>query len=307
MKIVVTGALGHIGSRLIRELPFALPGAQIVMLDNLATQRYCSLFDLPADGEYQFLEADILAADLDSIFEGAEAVIHLAAIADAAGSFRMKDAVESINVQGTEKVARACLKGGSAMLFPSTTSVSRKPQSPYAHSKLKAEESLQEMREKGLRFIICRFGTVFGVSPGMRFHTAVNKFCWQAALGQPLSVWRTALDQVFPYLELGDAVQAIQFVVKENLFDSQSYDVFTALATVRNVIEILSSLVPDLSIEYGDVEGMNQISCEVSNERFLSLGFQFQGDLKKGITEILHLLRSAYQPNALSPRIPTKP
>ena len=48
MKIVVTGALGHIGSRLIRELPTMFPEAEIVLIDNLSTQRYCSLFNLPA-------------------------------------------------------------------------------------------------------------------------------------------------------------------------------------------------------------------------------------------------------------------
>ena len=29
----------------------------------------------------------------------------------------------------------------------------------------------------------------------MRFHTAINKFCWQAVLGQPLTVWTTAKNQ----------------------------------------------------------------------------------------------------------------
>ena len=39
MKIVVTGALGHIGSRLIRELPTIFSDAKIVLIDNLSTQR----------------------------------------------------------------------------------------------------------------------------------------------------------------------------------------------------------------------------------------------------------------------------
>ena len=50
MKLIVTGALGHIGSRIIRELPVLFPGVEIVMIDNMATQRYSSLFDLPAHG-----------------------------------------------------------------------------------------------------------------------------------------------------------------------------------------------------------------------------------------------------------------
>ena len=87
MKIVVTGALGHIGSRLIRELPTMFPEAAIVLIDNLSTQRYCSLFNLPAPGQYDFLEADVLTADLTSIFDGATAVVHLAAITDATNSF----------------------------------------------------------------------------------------------------------------------------------------------------------------------------------------------------------------------------
>ena len=72
------------------------------------------------------------------------------------------------------------------------------------------------MREKaGLRFITCRFGTIFGTSIGMRFHTAVNKFCWQAVIGQPITVWRTALHQYRPYLDLKDAVKAIVYYQKE--------------------------------------------------------------------------------------------
>ena len=46
-----------------------------------------------------------------------------------------------------------------------------------------------------MKFIILRFGTIYGVSSGMRFHTAVNKFCYQAAFNKPLTVWKTALNQ----------------------------------------------------------------------------------------------------------------
>ena len=63
-RIVITGALGHIGSRLVRDLPVAFPGTQIIMIDNLVTQRYGSLFDLPKNGKYKFIGADILDIDL---------------------------------------------------------------------------------------------------------------------------------------------------------------------------------------------------------------------------------------------------
>ena len=69
MKILVTGALGHIGSRLVRELPFSFPRVEIVMVDNLSTQRYCSLFNLPKEGNYRFVEADITKIDLAPLLE----------------------------------------------------------------------------------------------------------------------------------------------------------------------------------------------------------------------------------------------
>ena len=59
MKIIVTGALGHIGSQVIRELPRYLGDCKIVMIDNLKTQRYASLFNLPEKASYQFVEGDV--------------------------------------------------------------------------------------------------------------------------------------------------------------------------------------------------------------------------------------------------------
>ena len=87
MRIVVTGALGHIGSKLIRALPASFAGAEIVLVDDLSTQRYSSLFDLPQAGRYRFAEADVMTADLDALLRGADVVVHLAAITNAEASF----------------------------------------------------------------------------------------------------------------------------------------------------------------------------------------------------------------------------
>src|ERR1044071_5919245 len=159
-KMVVTGALGHIGSRLIRELPHSFPDAEILLLDDLSTQRYCSLFDLPGSAKFEFIEADILKTDLVPFFTGARAVIHLAAITNAAGSFEIAEQVEMVNFKGTERVAQACVNAQAPLMFLSTTSVygtqsnvvdeacpiaDLQPQSPYAESKLKSEKLLQKL------------------------------------------------------------------------------------------------------------------------------------------------------------------
>ena len=202
MRIVVTGALGHIGSRLIREVPGHFSGVEIIMLDNLSTQRFPSLFNLPNNGRYRFVECDVTKIDLTPFVSGADFVVHLAALTDAAGSFERRDQVERLNFTATQRVAEVCLEQGAALIAPSSTSVygtqksvvdedcSRdelRPQSPYAETKLREEELLTGLAHKGLRAVVLRLGTIFGTSPGMRFHTAINKFCWQAVMGTPLT------------------------------------------------------------------------------------------------------------------------
>ncbi|MEP6742959.1 MAG: SDR family oxidoreductase, partial [bacterium] len=171
-----------------------------------------------------------------------------------------------------------------------------KPQSPYAESKLKAERLLQALGEaEGLRFIICRFGTIFGTSIGMRFHTAINKFCWQAVMGQPITVWRTALNQNRPYLELGDGIESLKFILQKSLYDRKLYNVVTVNTSVKSIVDIIRTHVPDLEIQYVDTRIMNQLSYHVSNQLFKNLGFEFAGDLEKGIGETIQLLRQARQ------------
>jgi nucleoside-diphosphate-sugar epimerase len=307
-NIIITGALGHIGSRLIHSL---LPGEfqRVLLVDNLLTQRYCSLFQLPVGVPFEFIEADICDADLESLFAGYDSVVHLAAITNAAGSFGNAAEVERVNLSGTERVARACAKMNCRLIALSTTSVygvssgvvdedcppeQLKPQSPYAESKLQSERLLAELaRTDSLKSVICRFGTIYGTSPGMRFHTAVNKFAWQACLGKPLTVWQAALDQQRPYLELGDAVRAIKMLLKtaDDGFDNSIYNVLTENATVREVVACIRRFVPDVVVEEVDSPIMNQLSYTVSSEKFNGRGFASRGKLQTGIRETIEWLR----------------
>jgi len=309
MKFIVTGAIGHIGSYIVRDLAQQFPGARIVMIDNMMTQRFPSLFNLPATGNYSFVEGDVTSMDLIPVLRGAHAVVHLAAITDAAGSFDKAAQLEANNYAATLRVAEACVELGARLIALSSTSVygtqnavvsedcspeELKPQSPYATTKLKEEELINGLcGKKGLKGVSCRFGTIYGASPGMRFHTAVNKFCWQAAMRQPITVWTTAYDQKRPYLDLFDASRAISFIIRKDLFDGRIYNILTQNATVRQIVDTIREFVPDLEVSFVDNKIMNQLSYEVSCERFVKQGFAFAGDLRRGIGETLALLRQA--------------
>jgi len=309
LKIIVTGAIGHIGSYIIRDLGVSFPGSNIVMVDNMMTQRFPSLFNLPSNSNYSFIEGDVSQIDLKPVFFGAKVVIHLAAITDAAGSIDKAEELEANNFQSTHRVAEACIEADASLIAISSTSVygtqknqvdencsesELQPQSPYATTKLKEEELIANLsKDKGLKAIHCRFGTIFGASQGMRFHTAVNKFCWQAVMNQPLSVWSTAYDQKRPYLDLLDASRAIAFIIKNNIFDGQIYNVLTSNATVREVVDTIKEFVPNLEIEFVDNQIMNQLSYEVLCQRFKSKGFVFSGNMRRGIQETIDLLKHA--------------
>lgn len=307
MKFVITGALGHIGSYVLRQLPQHYPGCSIVLLDNLMTQRYSSLFDLPSTADYQFHEVDVTRADLDPYIADADLVLHLAAITNAAGSFSNQEEVENNNFYATKQVAAACARQGTPLLHLSSTSVygtqeatvaedcsesELQPQSPYAETKLREEKHLIESGKRdNLRFVICRFGTICGTSPGMRFHTAVNKFCWQATMGQPITVWKTALHQKRPYLALSDAFDAIRFIHDNSLFDGEVYNILSANLTVNDIVEMIKSHVPELDVEFVDTQIMNQLSYEVENNKIRERGLELTGSVNDCVHDTIELLK----------------
>lgn len=306
MRILITGGLGHLGSYFVRDLAKHLPVSEIIVLDSLMTQRFSSLFHLPKKPKIRFYEKDV--RDIDILYLSQlgpiDYVVHLSALTDASGTLKKRDFLFSNNLDSTKLVVQVCKELNIPLIFPSTTSVYGSqctlvdetcdellPQSPYAECKLEEERVILDAFTQGLRAVILRFGTIHGVSEGMRFHTAVNKFCFQVATGQPISVWKTALDQKRPYLALSDASKAVAHVIKESMFTGEIYNVVTNNHTVREIISsIKESTAKECEINFVESKIMNQLSYEVSNEKFELTGFTFQGDLKRDVEETMNLL-----------------
>jgi nucleoside-diphosphate-sugar epimerase len=127
----------------------------------------------------------------------------------------------------------------------------------------------------------------------MRFHTAVNRFVWQACMGQPVTVWRTAMEQRRPYLDVLDAAAAISFLTRRKLFDGAIRNITTSGATVSDVLGILRRRVPDLDTRLVESPAMNALTYDAPSERLLREGFVFTGSLERGIGETVDLLRNA--------------
>ena len=302
MKITVTGALGHIGSKLIRFLPEVFPHCEMTLIDNLLSQRYTSLFHLPKSAQYSFHEADICTENLASLFDSSDVIVHLAAITHP-NKILTIDKMNEVNLLGTERVANACRELRIPLIFISTTNVYGKkeglvdesavypdlnPQSPYAKTKMENENLIHSL--EGLDFTIFRFGTVFGFSPGIQFQTAVQKFCWQAISQKPLTIWKTALQQKKPYLDLEDAVRVVSHAIQHKLFRNKTYNAVTTHQTVEHILEHIEKHIPNLKLEFVESKLMNELRYEVSRSKIEQSGFQFKGDLGTSIGEIFKQL-----------------
>lgn len=306
-KILITGGLGHIGSYLARKLTD--DGYLVTILDNFLTNRYCSLFDF--NKPITFVEDSIENLGVDFLKQF-DVVYHSAAVVNAADSFLNKDQIEKVNVKQTKNLIDNCLEARvPQFIFPSSTSVYGiaddivfednpkfiNPQSPYAEAKIEIENYL---KENSNNYTIFRFGTIHGVSVGMRFQTAVNKFCYQASLGIPLTVWEDNYEMKRPYLSLIDAYQAIiHSMVKSgtfitaNKFLGETFNVVTGNYTLKDIIYFISLYSPH-KVEIGWVKTplLNQYNYTVSFSKIQNFGFVPVGDIQEDIKNTMILLRN---------------
>jgi len=309
MKILVTGGLGHIGSQLIRKLPEYV--SEIIVVDNLLTQRYCSLFDL--DRKIKFLEKDI--SDLSEFdLKDIHAVIHLAAVTNASESFSEKEQIKikDVNIDKTKQFITLCKKiEVPYFFFPSTTSVYGapvdivyeddnsvvNPQSPYAESKIEIENFIKKTLGKHTRYIILRFGTIFGASTGMRFHTAINKFCYEASIKKPLTIWKQNYNQTRPYLGLNDAVRSIIHFLssEENKLQAYhfntTYNVVSENHKLKDVVQIIDDVAGDIIVNMVDTPLVNQYSYIVSDDKIRKTFFKPEDSLKSAIKNTFDLFK----------------
>lgn len=164
--LVVTGATGHIGNVLVREL---LARGQAVRALVLPKDDLRPLSGL----NVEIINGDVTdKASLETAFKGADTVFHLAGIVTIMPG--MKNILEKVNIEGTRNVAAACRSTGVRRLvytssihaiaepphgIPIDESQPFKPESvlgDYAWSKARASLLLLDEAQKGgLDVVIC--------------------------------------------------------------------------------------------------------------------------------------------------------
>ena len=129
---------------------------------------------------------------------------------------------------------------------------------------------------------------------GMRFHTAVNKFCFNTILRNKIPIWNNAMDQYRPYLSLTDAINVMIFIINKNIFDKEIYNILTKNYTVRQILNLIKKNNFNIKIKKTRSPILNQNSYKVSKKKFEKFRFKFNQDIKLDIKQTLKTLKHLY-------------
>ena len=198
MRVVITGGAGFVGANLARTMLDA--GMEVTVLDDLSTGFAENLNGL----DLRLLEGSILDRSLlDHALDGADAVVHLAALPSVPRSVADPISSHHANATGTLEVLEGVRRaGGPYLVVASSSSVyganpampkhedmRTAPLSPYAVSKLATETyALSHAHCYGLDVLAFRFFNVFGPlqRAGHAYAAVVPAFVDAALSGQPI-------------------------------------------------------------------------------------------------------------------------
>jgi UDP-glucuronate 4-epimerase len=219
--VCVTGGLGFLGTRLCQALLDA--GHRVRCVDSLVG-RYAPGCGPEAAAALARRGAEVVHAHVGAVpdevvLDGADAVVHLAALPGVRTSRPLGELMRE-NALATERLVRAASVRSARLLFASTSSVygdavllptpEHAPPAPlgaYALSKLAAERAcLAAVRDLGADTVIARLFTVYG--PGQRPDMAFAR--WIRALGAGRAVaWRARAGAVRDFTYIDDAVAGL--------------------------------------------------------------------------------------------------
>jgi len=302
MRVLVTGGAGYIGSKLVPRLLNS--NYQVRVLDSLCPD---SLSELLGNSSFEFLHGDIRDKDIVSAsLDSSDVVIHLAAIVP--GEKKPPDElIYEVNYDATRLIVDFCRdKKVRRFIFVSScgnygmTDTSRfareddplNPTSPYAESKVKAEQYVLSSTNEHFCTTVLRLATVFGWAPNMNFSSMINAFVRDAFAKKTLIVYGSSSWR--PFVHIDDVVEALLLVLRAPP-SSVHGEVFNVGSNSLNyqkiqVIRLIKKHFPQASIQLrGDITDPR--SYRVSFDKINKiLGFQAGKDIDDGIEEMKHAL-----------------
>ena len=226
MKILITGNLGYVGPNVIRQLRHTRPDAELIGYDTAFFASAVTSVDPLPERELNAQYFGDVRAIPQSLFTGVDAVIHLAAVSNDPMGKAFEEVTMQVNHLASVAVAQKAKKAGAkTFVFASSCSVygfagdgaraedsPLNPLTPYARSKVAAENDLKNLAGKNYTISCLRFSTACGMSPRLRLDLVLNDFVASAVVLKKINIlsdgtpWR-------PLIDTKDAARAMDWAM----------------------------------------------------------------------------------------------
>lgn len=302
MKVLVTGGAGFIGSHLVERL--LDEGYEVNVLDNLSSGDIENLDNCIDRSDFRFIEGDLRdKEEVREAVKGVDAVFHEAAITSVPFSVENPELTEEVNVQGTVNLLEECEEQGiEKFIFASTCAVygdpdslpldeevSPDPTSPYAESKLSAEEKILD--RIGLNPVVFRYFNVYGPRQGGGSYAGViPKFLNRLEEGKSPIIFGDG-EQTRDFIFVEDVVRAnIEALetegVKGEIFNLGSGESISINELCDTLLEVTGNedMEPDFeSSREGDIKHSRSDISKIEEK----LGFEPEFSLKEGFSKFV--------------------
>lgn len=286
MRILVTGAAGYKGTRLVPKL--LARGFEVVAFDIMWFGNY-----LPAHPKLTVVQGDV--RDIDAIdLHGIDAIIHLASIAnDPCGDLNPKLTWE-VSALSTMQIAdKAARLGVKRFIYASSGSVygvkeeeqvtedlELKPISEYNKTKMCAERIVLSYSPR-MAVQIVRPATVCGYSPRMRLDVSVNMLTMQALENGRITVFGGA--QLRPNIHIDDITDLYVFLLDNPQFQG----VYNAGFENMSILDIARLVTKHVPATITVTESQDPRSYRLNSDLLLATGFRPKKTVNDAIVEIV--------------------
>lgn len=298
-RVLITGHNGYIGSVMVPH--FLQAGLEVVGLDTGYFEE-CTL--VPDKASVPTIRKDIrdlVPADL----KGCDAIVHLAALSNDPIGNLVAGWTEEINCRASIRLAelakdagiRRYLFSSSCIMYGmSTASVVTEdspldPKTEYARSKVVAEQGITKLADNNFSPSFLRNGTIYGVSPRMRFDTVLNDLVGTAVTTKQVKLfsdgkpWR-------PVIHVQDVARAFLTVLQAPIEDVHNQAFNTGANHLNHQIielaEIVTKTVPGCTLEVLAQSGADQRTYKADFGKFSRVfpKFEWKWNAVKGAQEL---------------------
>jgi len=308
MNVLVTGGAGYLGSVLLPKLLARGHRVRVVDVGYFGLGHLRALRPTVDISRRDLREIIADPTLCQTLLEGCDCVIHLAAISNDPSADLNPELTEAVNFHTTQILARAARDRGIRFLFSSSCSVYGaaegdieeeeivSPLTTYAVSKVKAEQALEELADGHWSPVILRNGTLFGYSPRMRFDLVVNIFSLHSTLYNELKIFADG-QQWRPFLHVNDCARAFVLFAEHPTLSYRCYNIAHENLRVADVAVLFQRLNPSLRVIYLTLPETDQRNYRVSTRRMQEVGFRTRIDVGMGAEEMNDAIVSGLIPD----------